>query len=91
MVSRTVKYFANIINEEISDMVSLRILSETQAEIEGGTHRRIIRQVVEPRREALARELTLRMHGVLASAGVRERLRAYLDANLKLPRLPEPF
>ncbi len=97
-LSRTVKYFANIINEEISDMVSLRILNESQEEIRGGTHRRIIRTVIEPRREALARELTLRLRGVLASAEVRDRVRAFLDANLKgsvesaeaLRRIPLP-
>ncbi len=97
-LSRTVKYFANIINEEISDMVSLRILNESQEEIRGGTHRRIIRAVIEPRREALARELTLRMRDVLASAQVREQVRAFLDANLKssvessgaLRRIPLP-
>ncbi len=82
-VSRTVKYFANIVNEEISDMVSLRILSESQEEIREGTHRRIIRAVVEPRRDALARELTMRMRDILASPEVRDRIRAFLDANLK--------
>ncbi len=81
-LSRVVKYFANIINEEISDMVSLRILSESQEEIRDGTHRRIIRAVIEPRREALARELTGRMRDVLASAEVRGQVRAFLDANL---------
>ena len=97
-VSRTVKYFANIINEEISDMVSLRILSESQEEIRDGTHRRIIRAVIEPRRDALARELTLRLRDILASAEVRDKIRAFLDANLKnsvenaeaLQRIPLP-
>ena len=97
-LSRTVKYFANIINEEISDMVSLRILNESQEEIRGGTHRRIIRAVLEPRRDALARELTLRMRDVLASAEVRAKVRAFLDANLErsvesaeaLRRIPLP-
>ena len=82
-LTRTVKYFANIVNEEISDMVSLRILNESQEEIRGGTHRRIIRAVIEPRREALARELTLRMRDVLASTEMRDKVRAFLDANLK--------
>ncbi len=82
-LSRTVKYFANIINEEISDMVSLRILNESQEEIRGGTHRRIIRAVLEPRRETLARELTVRVRDVLASTEVRAKVRAFLDANLE--------
>ena len=97
-LSRTVKYFANIINEEISDMVSLRILNESQEEIRDGTHRRIIRAVLEPRRDALARELTLRLRDVLASAEVRDKVRAFLGANLKssvenaeaLKRIPLP-
>lgn len=82
-LSRTVKYFANIINEEVSDMVSKRILTESQDEIRAGTHRRIIRAVIEPRRDALACELTLRLRDVLASIEVREKIRAFLDANLK--------
>ena len=98
VVSRTVKYFANIISEEISDMVSLRILNETQEEIRGGTHRRIIRSVIEPRRQALAREITLRARDVLASPAVRDQARAFLDVNLEraareaaaLRRLPLP-
>ena len=97
-ISRTVKYFANIISEEISDMVALRILSETADELEAGTHRRIIRTVVEPHREALASELTARTRELLASAEVREQARGFLDANLEraaetartLKRLPLP-
>lgn len=98
LVSRTVRYFANIVNEEISDMVSLRILNETQEEIRGGTHRRIIRAVAEPRRDAIARELALSVRDAVASTGARKRLRAFLDANLEssvadagvLRRLPLP-
>lgn len=98
LVSRTARYFANIVNEEVSDMVSLRILNETQEEIRGGTHRRIVRAVAGPRRDAIARELALRLRDAVASSGVRERVRAFLDANLKrsvesaevLRRLPLP-
>ncbi len=77
------KYFANIVSEEISDMVSLRILNETQEEIRAGTHRRIIRAVAAPHRDALARELAFRMRDVVASTDVRARIRAFLDANLE--------
>ena len=98
LVSRTARYFYNIINEEISDMVSLRILSETQEEIRNGTHRRIIRAVAGPRRDAIARELTLRLRDAFASTDAVARTRAFLDANLKrsvesadvLKRLPLP-
>ena len=39
VVSRAVAYVSNIIAEEISDVVALRILSETQDEIRNGTHK----------------------------------------------------
>lgn len=98
IVSRTARYFANIINEEISDMVSLRILNETQEELRDGTHQRIIREVAAPHREVLAEEIVTRIHRTLASAEVTERLRAYLDQNLEssvesakvLRRIPLP-
>jgi hypothetical protein len=98
VLSRTVKYFSNIINEEISDRVSLRILNETQDEIRDGTHRRIIRAVTAPRRDVLAGEFTERLRQIVASTDARQRIRTFLDANLKravdsseaLNRLPLP-
>jgi len=98
IVSRTIAYVANIVSEEISDMVSLRILNESQIEIRDGTHRRIIREVATPRRDALARELTDRLCHVLVSQEVRQRVRAFLDLNFDravesseaLERIPLP-
>jgi hypothetical protein len=98
LVSRTVRYFANIISEEISDMVALRILNETQDEIRDGTHRRIIRSVAERHRAELVSELTLRVEGVLRSREMRSEARRFLEANLEhavesapaLRRLPLP-
>ena len=83
VVSRTVKYFANIISEEISDMVSLRILNETQSEIREGTHQKIIHAVAATHREALSHELATQVQEVLTSEAVREQARGFLDANLK--------
>lgn len=97
-ISRTVEYFSNIITEEISDMVSLRILNETQDEVRHGTHRKIIRTVMESHRDTLVAELTVRIGEALSSAPIRERARTFLDANLEravassdtLRRLPVP-
>lgn len=83
VISRTVKYFANIISEEISDMVSLRILNETQSEIRSGTHRQIIHSVARSHREALSRELANQIQEVLTSEEVREQAKVFLDANLE--------
>ena len=83
VISRTVKYFANIISEEISDMVSLRILNETQSEIRDGTHQKIIHSVAATHREALSHELATQVREVLTSEAVREQARGFLDTNLK--------
>ena len=83
VISRTVKYFANIISEEISDMVSLRILNETQSEIRDGTHQKIIHSVASSHRDALTRELANQVQDVLTSEEVREQARGFLDANLQ--------
>ena len=97
-VSRTVKYFANIVSEEISDMVSLRILNETQEELREGTHKRIIRSVAANHRDALAAQLALQMRDLLTDNEVRRQARGFLDANLEnavesadaLRRIPLP-
>jgi hypothetical protein len=83
IISRTVKYFANIISEEISDMVSLRILNETQSEIRGGTHRKIIHSVASTHRDALSRELANQLQDLMTNEEVREQARVFLDANLQ--------
>jgi hypothetical protein len=97
-ISRTVKYFANIVSEEISDMVSLRILNETQEELREGTHKRIIRSVANNHRDALAAQLAVQMRDLLTNEEVRQQAREFLDANLDqavesadaLRRLPVP-
>jgi energy-coupling factor transporter transmembrane protein EcfT len=97
-VTRTVKYFTNIISEEISDMVALRILTETQKELREGTHRRIIRAVAEPHRDALAAELTQQIQEIFTDQEIRDQARQFLDANLEqavesaaaLRRIPLP-
>ena len=83
VISRTVKYFANIISEEISDMVSLRILNETQSEIRDGTHQKIIRSVATTHRDALSRELANQLQEILTSEEVREQARGFMNANLE--------
>lgn len=81
-VSRAADYLFNIIKEEVSDMVTLRILSETRAELTAGTHTRIVRSVVTPRRDRIAREIATRLQHALASAEVRDKLRALVQQHL---------
>jgi hypothetical protein len=98
IISRTGRYFANIISEEISDMVALRILNETQEEIRDGTHQRIIRTVAEAHRDALATQLAGQVSALMNSEPVREQALSFLETNLEqavesaeaLRRLPLP-
>ncbi len=82
-ISRTIAYFSNIVSEEISDMVSLRILNETQDELSKGTHKAIIHSVATEHRDALARQLALQTRDLLTDIQVRERAQGFLEANLE--------
>lgn len=55
--SRTVAYVSNIITEEVSDRVAVRILDEYAEEIRDGTHLRIIESTLGPRREEIEQVL----------------------------------
>lgn len=82
-ISRTIAYFSNIVSEEISDMVALRILNETQDELIKGTHKVIIDSVATAHRDALAAQLALQTRDLLTDNGVRERAQEFLEANLE--------
>jgi hypothetical protein len=82
-ISRTIAYFSNIVSEEISDMVSLRILNETQDELNKGTHKAIIHSVATEHRDALARQLASQTRDLLTDIQVRERAQVFLEANLE--------
>ena len=81
--TRTVLYFSNIITEEVSDRVALRILSEFREEIEDGTHTRIARSVVEPKRAAIDRVLVTQIRQILTNEETIERLRSLARLNLE--------
>ncbi len=51
--TRTVEYISNIITEEVSDRVAIRILDDYAEEISDGTHLRIIESTMAPRREEI--------------------------------------
>jgi len=82
-VSQLVEYFSNIITEEVSDRVALRILSEFEEEIIAGTHLRIAASVLEPRRRRVNRLLAARTAAVLGSSRVLEDFRLLARLNLE--------
>jgi hypothetical protein len=81
-LSRAVAYISNIITEEVSDRVAVRILSEFGEEIADGTHIRIARATVEPRREEIEQVLVGQIQAILTNEETIERFRQLLRLNL---------
>jgi hypothetical protein len=81
--TRTVLYFSNIITEEVSDRVALRILSEFAEEIADGTHGRITRAVVEPRKREIEAVLASQIRQSLTDPQTIARLRSLIRLNLE--------
>lgn len=51
IISRTIKYYGNIIKEELSDMVTIQILTESQEEIKSGASLQIMTKAIDSHRE----------------------------------------
>ena len=82
-LSRGVAYISNIITEEVSDRVAVRILDEYREEILDGTHVRIARATVEPRREEIERVVVGQIRAILTDQETIERFRQLLELNLE--------
>ena len=83
IISRTVAYVSNIITEEVSDRVAIRILSEFGEEIAGGTHNRIARETVEPRRPEIEAVITSQIRQTLTNPETLANIRSLLLLNLE--------
>jgi hypothetical protein len=81
--TRTVLYFSNIITEEVSDRVALRILTEFREEIEDGTHSRIAKSVVEPRKVEIETVVVDQIRQTLTDPATIDRLRSLVQLNLE--------
>lgn len=83
VASRAVAYFSNIVAEEVSDRVALRILSEFEDEIRDGTHRRIVARVVGGRRAAIERLLAEQLLTLLRDRQLLGEARRLTELNLE--------
>jgi hypothetical protein len=83
IISRTVAYFSNVITEEVSDRVAIRILGELHEEILDGTHTRIARATVEPRRAEIERVLVNQITQAITNEETLARVRELLELNLE--------
>jgi hypothetical protein len=78
ILTRIGGYFYGIIAEEVSDMVALRILSETQEEVRDGTHARILATTLGPRKEEVQRVVANQVRHAVAHGEVQRKLRGLL-------------
>lgn len=81
--TRTVLYLSNIITEEVSDRVAIRILSEFHEEIEEGTHSRIASSVIEPRKHEIENVVAAQIRQTLTNEETLNRLRDLVRLNLE--------
>jgi hypothetical protein len=82
-ISRAVAYVANIITEEVSDMVSLRLLNEYQQELRDGTHLRVFDRTVGARRDEINQVLASQIREVLTNQDNLAHFRELLRLNLE--------
>jgi len=82
-VSRTVEYISNIITEEVSDRVAIRILEEYAEEIRDGTHVRIIQNTFGNRRDAIERVIVRQIRDLLTDPEIHSSFRRLLRLNLE--------
>jgi hypothetical protein len=80
--TRTVLYLSNIITEEVSDRVALRILSEFHEEIADGTHASIIKATVEPRMPEIEQVLANQIRQTLTDETTLANLQRLVRLNL---------
>lgn len=55
IISRTIKYYGNIIKEELSDMVTIQIITESQEEIKSGASLQIMTKAIDAHRDDIKR------------------------------------
>jgi len=83
VVSRALGQIANLVTEEVTQRVTVRILSASQEALADGIQGRITRAVLEPRRELLIREMTAAVERAVVDSETRANARNLLDQALE--------
>jgi hypothetical protein len=76
--TRTFTYYTNIIKEELTDMVTVRILTEMQEEIKSGASINLITSAVEARREQLKKLIIDNVKKGIANPKANDMIRKLL-------------
>lgn len=82
-LSRSASFLADVVTEEISDRVAVRILTLAQEEVRSGVMPRILRQVLVPRRDEVREKITAKVSEIVADPELKERARKFLKVNLE--------
>jgi hypothetical protein len=82
VVSRTVKYVVRVIAEEITDLVTLRILDATQAKVQKGVYAEVFHKELAERKDVLRDGVVRTLRDVAGDGELRESVREFLRLNL---------
>jgi hypothetical protein len=82
IITRTIKYYSNIIKEELSDLVTVRILSEMQEEIRSGASRNLVTSAIESRREELKKLIIGNIRKAVTNSKANQAIRKLLGEAL---------
>lgn len=76
--TRTFRYYSNIIKEELSDLVTIRILSEMQEEIKSGASVALVTNAIETRREDIKKLIKINIKKSVTNSKANEAMRKLL-------------
>lgn len=74
IISRTIRYYSNIIKEELSDMVTIQIISESQEEIRSGASMQILTNALDAHRSDIKKVVLKKMRETATNQRLGELL-----------------
>ncbi len=80
--TRTIRYYTNIIKEELSDLVTIRILTEMQEEIKSGASTELVTNAIESRREDIKKLIKINLKKSVTNSKATEAMRKLLGEAL---------
>jgi hypothetical protein len=79
IISRTIKYYSSIVKEELSDMVTIQILSEAQAEVKSGTSMEIFTNAIDSKRSDIKKVVISKLQSSLAGERMERQFQKIFD------------
>ncbi|MCB1194241.1 MAG: hypothetical protein H7A23_11180 [Leptospiraceae bacterium] len=82
-VSRTIKYYSDIIKEELSDMVTIQILTEAQDEIMSGSSMEIFSHAINKKRDRIKEVVISKINTTITGKRLEEKFKQILSDIVK--------